>query len=117
MQLCHMSREDITEKMTFEKKVEGRGNEPCGYLGKGCSGTGNSKCKGPEMGRCLVSSKNKETRADCVGGSCRKGGQKDNRREEQQGNQFILDLACCYKDIGLYGESLTCLFKELLCCD
>lgn len=78
MQLCLLVGEGLTEKVTFEEKL-GDGSEPSRYLGKGCSGRGTSKCKDPVVGLCLGSSKNsKETGAEWVGGSSRKGDQKDN---------------------------------------
>ena len=62
--ISHVGWEGLTEKVTFEQELEGVGSEPCGYLRKGCSGRGNSSCKGPEVGECLESSRNsKETEA------------------------------------------------------
>lgn len=65
MQLCHVGGKGLTEKVRFEKKLEVRKSEPCDYLGKGRSGIRNSRCKGPEVGQCLESSRSRmETRAE-----------------------------------------------------
>lgn len=89
MQLCHFGGEGLTEKVTFEEKLGG-GSEPSRYLGKGHSGKGTSKCKGPVVGLCRGSSRNsQETGAEWVGGSSSKGDQKDNWGEEEQRKQFM----------------------------
>lgn len=73
MQLCHLGGEGLAEKVAFEEKLGG-GSEPSRYLGKGRSGRGTRKCKGPMVGLCLGSSRNsKETGTEWVGGSSRKG--------------------------------------------
>lgn len=49
----------LAEEMEFELKAEGgEGGKKCRYLEKTFPGSGNSKCKGPEVGACLAGWRN-----------------------------------------------------------
>lgn len=43
-------REDISEEVIFKQRTEGTETEPRRCLGKRFPDSGNSKCKGPEVG-------------------------------------------------------------------
>lgn len=64
-------------------KCNGHGThdlKPCGYLGESVSGSGNHKCKGPEVGMCLVHSRN--SKEDSVAGVW---GARGSRAEDEVG--------------------------------
>lgn len=66
-------KEGLTEKLMFESNLKegNKGGSCADFWGKSIPGGGNSQCKGPEAGACLVCAKISE---ECVVGAGRREG-------------------------------------------